>query len=124
MLYRECEVCGERLNLLALESSGEDNDYVMCKCPKCETKYKTSKVNKKKIYISTIPLAIICVLAYILFNQYVDHIDPFYAKAIIACVVSIPIVIIFANHLKNLKFEKIDESDTRNTNEQSFQHSK
>ena len=73
--------------------------------------------------MATIPLAIICVLGYVLFDLYLV-VDLFYAKVIIACVLFIPGVIIFINHIKKHKFEKIDESDTGNTNEQSSKHSK
>ena len=123
MLYRACEVCGEKFNLLTLDSTGENKYDIMCECQKCKTKYKVSKINKKKVYVATIPLAIICVLGYVLFDLYLV-VDLFYAKVIIACVLFIPGVIIFINHVKNLKFEKIDESDIGNTNEQSSHHSK
>ncbi|RDU61593.1 hypothetical protein CQA53_09905 [Helicobacter didelphidarum] len=122
MLYHKCEVCGENFNKLMIEASENEHDAV-CKCPKCETQYKVQKINKKKLYMLAIPLAIVCVLGYILLRWYFD-IDAFYGKIAIVGVISIFFAIIFINHVKNLKFEKIDENDTGNTNEQSSQHSK
>ncbi len=73
-------------------------------------------MNNKKSYILAIPLVIVCVLGYILLRRYFD-IDAFYGKIAIVGVISIFFVILLINHIKNLKFEKIDENDTGNTNE-------
>lgn len=48
MLCHACEVCGEKLNLLTLDSTGENEYDIMCECPKCKTKYKTPQIDKKK----------------------------------------------------------------------------
>lgn len=109
MLHYDCEVCGEKMSLLALESSGEDKQSVMCKCPKCGTQYRAPKVDTKKMYMLMIPLGIVCVLGYILFDQYFGA-NIFYGKAIIVGVFCVVAAIIFIHHIKNLKFEKIDEA--------------
>ncbi|WP_104718872.1 hypothetical protein [Helicobacter trogontum] len=116
MFYYRCEVRGEKFNKLMLEAISENKHSVICKCPKCETKYKVPNINKKKVYMLAIPLAIVCVLGYILLNKYFG-LDVFYGKVTIVGVFCILVAIIFVNYFKNLKFEKIDENDTGNTNE-------
>ena len=71
MLYRTCEVCGEKFNLLMAE--GSDNEHsIIWKCPKCGTKYKTPQIDKKKLYMLMIPLAIACIPTYIFLRHYLD----------------------------------------------------
>ena len=115
MLHRECEVCGEKFSLWDLDSTDENKHSVMCKCPKCGTQYKAPKISKKKICIIMIPIAIVCVLGYILFDQYFGA--DFYGRVAIVLVLCISYVIICINHIKNLKLEKLDEGNTGNTNE-------
>ncbi len=82
MFYYTCEVCGEKFNLLTLDSSGENEYYVMCKCSKCGTKYKAPKINKKKIYILMIPLGVACIPEYILLRKYFD-LNSFFSQVIV-----------------------------------------
>lgn len=47
MLYRACEVCGEKFNVLRAEDS-ENKHSIIWKCSKYGTKYKTPQIDKKK----------------------------------------------------------------------------
>lgn len=122
MLYHVCEACGERFNVLWAE--GDENEHSMiCKCPKCGTQYKTPQIDKKKLYMLMIPLAIACIPTYIFLRHYLD-ISALFSQVIGIGVFFILVAIIRINHIKKHKFEKIDESDIGNTNEQSSKHSK
>lgn len=61
-----------------LMAEGSENKHsIIWKCSKCGTQYKTSQIDKKKLYMLMIPLSIACI------PEYIFDLNAFFSQVIV-----------------------------------------